>query len=134
MPRFRPRLAALAAAGAALALAVPALAATSSPSQTLVDHKINGPASAKAGAVTFKVKNTAKGLHELVVIKTTAKASKLKLKNGRASEAGSLGEVEVKGGAASKTLKLTLKPGHYVLICNVGSHYKAGMYKDFTVS
>ena len=133
MPRFRPRVAALVAAGAALALAVPAALAASSPSETLKDHKIVGPASVKSGVVTFKVENTADGLHELVVIKTPTKAAKLKTKNGRASEAGSLGEVEVKGGA-SKTLKLTLKPGHYVLLCNVGEHYKAGMYKDFTVT
>jgi uncharacterized cupredoxin-like copper-binding protein len=132
MSRFRPRAAALAAAGAALALAVPALAA-GSPSEKLEDHKIVGPSSAQAGPVTFKVKNTATGLHELVVIKTTVKAAKLKLTNGRASEAGSLGEVEVKSGA-SKTLKLTLEPGHYVLLCNVGKHYKAGMFKDFTVT
>ena len=133
MSRFRPRLAALAVvAGAGLAVVVPVFAAGNT-NATLSDYKIVSPASAKAGVVTFKVKNAAGGLHELVVIKTPTKAAKMKTKNGRASEAGSLGEVEVKGGGA-KTLKLTLKPGHYVLLCNVGQHYKAGMYKDFTVT
>ena len=133
MPRISRRLVAPVIAGAVLALAVPALAAAPVSENLTRDFKITGPAKAKAGTVTFKVKNTATSLHEMVVIKTDAKAGKLKLKNGRASEAGSLGEVEVKGGGA-KTLTLTLEPGHYVLICNVGHHYKAGMYKDFTVS
>jgi uncharacterized cupredoxin-like copper-binding protein len=92
------------------------------------------PATAKAGKVTFKVANTSTIGHELVVIRTDTKASKLPTtKNGRASEAGSLGEVELEGGA-SKNLVFTLKPGHYVLLCNVGHHYAEGMRKDFTVS
>jgi uncharacterized cupredoxin-like copper-binding protein len=138
MPRSRPRLAALAAAGAALVLAVPvvavpALAAGGSTKETLKNFKIVGPASVKAGVVTFKVANTATIGHEMVVIRTATKASKIKLRNGRASEAGSVGEVELKAGRAG-TLELTLKPGHYVLLCNVGSHYKLGMYKDLTVT
>jgi uncharacterized cupredoxin-like copper-binding protein len=70
--------------------------------------------------------------HELVVIKTNTKAAKLKLKGGRAVETGKVGEVEVAGGKA-KSLKLTLKKGHYALICNIGDHYSEGMHKDFTV-
>ena len=30
-------------------------------------------------------------------------------------------------------LSLTLKKGHYALICNIGSHYSTGMRADFTV-
>ena len=30
-------------------------------------------------------------------------------------------------------MTLDLKPGHYVLLCNVGKHYKAGMRVNFTV-
>ena len=33
----------------------------------------------------------------------------------------------------TKMLTLTLKPGHYVLICNLPAHYKAGQHVDFTV-
>ena len=33
----------------------------------------------------------------------------------------------------TKTLTLTLKPGHYVLLCNVPAHYQSGQRIDFTV-
>jgi uncharacterized cupredoxin-like copper-binding protein len=133
MYMLRPRLAALfAGAGAALVLGVPAFAAGPS-GEKLEDFRIVGASSAKAGVVSFKVGNSATIRHELVVIRTDAKAGKLRIKNGRAVEKGSLGEVELNGGGA-KTLTLTLKPGHYVLICNVGSHYLKGMRKDFTVT
>ena len=111
MPRFRPRFAALAVvAGAGLAVVVPVFAAGNT-NATLSDYKIAGPASAKAGVVTFKVKNAAGGLHELVVIKTPTKAAKMKTKNGRASEAGSLGEVEVKGGGTKALVEADAQAG-----------------------
>jgi uncharacterized cupredoxin-like copper-binding protein len=114
-----------------LAVAAPALAATTV-NESLSNFKITGGSSAKAGSVTFKVKNATKIGHELVVIKTNTKAAKLKVSGGKASEKGKVGEVEVSGGK-TKTLKLNLKKGHYALICNVGDHYMEGMHMDFTV-
>lgn len=124
---------AVAASGATLLLAgaVPALAATTA-NESLSNFKITGATSAKAGSVTFKVKNTSKIEHELVVIKTTTKAAKLKVVKGKASEKGKVGEVALKGGA-TKSLKLNLKKGHYALICNVDDHYMEGMHLDFSV-
>jgi len=72
------------------------------------------------------------GEHELVVIKTSTKASKLKVSGGKASEKGTVGEVEL-GKGKSKNLTLNLKKGHYALICNMPGHYKGGMHVDFTV-
>ena len=91
-----------------------------------------GPSSAKAGTITFRVKNVADGEHELIVLKTATKAAKLKRVGGEASEKGKVDEVEVDGGK-TKSLKLKLKRGHYALICNIGNHYMEGMHKDFTV-
>jgi uncharacterized cupredoxin-like copper-binding protein len=34
---------------------------------------------------------------------------------------------------ATKALSLTLKPGHYAIICNLPGHYAGGMYTDLTV-
>jgi uncharacterized cupredoxin-like copper-binding protein len=84
------------------------------------------------GKVTFNVTNSSGMEHELVVIKTNKKAAKLQIINGKASEKGSVGEVEL-AGHKSKKLTLNLKKGHYALICNVGGHYMAGMHADLTV-
>ena len=46
---------------------------------------------------------------------------------------GNVGEIgSVKAGTA-KTLNITLKPGHYALICNLPGHYKTGQFADFYV-
>jgi uncharacterized cupredoxin-like copper-binding protein len=134
--RFRrTRRLAVAAAGAGAiavaAVAVPALGATTV-NETVSNFKISGASSAKAGSVTFKVRNTAGIEHEFEVIRTNAKAAHLKMSYGRASSKGKVGEVEIKG-HATKALKLNLKKGHYALICNIGNHYAMGMHKDFTV-
>jgi uncharacterized cupredoxin-like copper-binding protein len=124
----------MAAAGGAaimLAVAVPALAA-STVNEKLSEFKISGGSSAKAGAVAFKVKNVGEYPHELIVIKTKTKAAKLKTKGGTAVTTGSVGKVEVASGK-TKSLKLNLKKGHYALICNIGDHFSQGMHKDFTV-
>ena len=132
MPAPRARSAAVVAAGlTTLAIAVPALAATTV-NEKLSDFKITGASSAKAGTITFKVKNVADGEHELIVIKTRRKAAKLKTVGGEASVKGKVDEVEVDGGK-TKSLKLKLKKGHYALICNIGDHYSNGMHKDFSV-
>jgi uncharacterized cupredoxin-like copper-binding protein len=123
------------AACAALALcALPAAAfAASKPKATLTDgHIAVSPRSATHGKVTFSVKNSGSGEHELVVIRTSTRASRLKVTGNEASEKGSVGEVELDKGK-SKSLTLNLKKGHYALICNVPGHYKAGMHVDFTV-
>jgi uncharacterized cupredoxin-like copper-binding protein len=126
--------AAAALAAAAVLVAVPATDAASSVSVKLSDFKV-APAktSAAHGRVTFRVRNAAGMEHELVVIKTSRKAASLPTSSGgKASEKGSVGEVEVAGGK-TKSLTLNLKKGHYALICNIGGHYKAGMHADFTV-
>jgi uncharacterized cupredoxin-like copper-binding protein len=43
-------------------------------------------------------------------------------------------ELEEMAAGASGDLKVNLAAGHYALICNVPSHYAAGMHADFTAS
>jgi uncharacterized cupredoxin-like copper-binding protein len=31
------------------------------------------------------------------------------------------------------SVTVNLTPGHYVVMCNIEAHYKAGMYADFDV-
>jgi uncharacterized cupredoxin-like copper-binding protein len=139
MSRLRRAAAAatvLAATGGAVALPIASASAASSHAVTvkLSDFKVTPSAkSAKAGKITFTVKNSAMMEHELVVIRTNKKAADLAKGGGKASESGSKGEVELKGGQTKK-LTLNLKKGHYALICNIGGHYMAGMHADFTVN
>jgi uncharacterized cupredoxin-like copper-binding protein len=124
---------------AALALAVVvgnAVAAASATTSkvTLTEFKVKPkPASAKAGKVTFAVKNAGSAVHELVVLRTNIAPGKLPVKNGRAVEKGKVGEVS--NLRPGKTGKLTraLKKGKYVLLCNVPGHYQAGQFTGFRV-
>jgi uncharacterized cupredoxin-like copper-binding protein len=134
MNALRTSCAAAATLAAAVLVAAPATDAASTVSVRLSDFKVApSKSSAAHGRVTFRVKNAAGMEHELVVIKTSRRAASLPTSSsGKASEKGSVGEVEL-GAGKSKSLTLNLKKGHYALICNVGGHYKAGMHADFTV-
>jgi uncharacterized cupredoxin-like copper-binding protein len=92
------------------------------------------PKSAGHGKIKFTVKNSGDTEPEFVVIKTSAKAAKLKVTGAHASEKGNVGEVEDIAPGKSKSLSLNLAKGHYALICNLPGHYKQGMHLDFTVS
>lgn len=82
---------------------------------------------AAAGKLTITLKNGGTMEHELVVLKTDAAAGSLPVKDGQVSEDASVGEIaEVEAGkSASHTFDL--KPGKYVIVCNVPGHYAAGM-------
>lgn len=86
-----------------------------------------------AGKVTFVARNTGKIPHEFVVLKTKTPAGKLPTKGVEAVETGKVGAIKTFGAGTTKTLTLTLKRGHYALICNLPGHYKAGQFADFTV-
>jgi uncharacterized cupredoxin-like copper-binding protein len=88
---------------------------------------------AKAGKVTFVLSNKGKLEHEFVVLKTAKPAGSLADKSGEASEAGNVGEVGSVKPGEQKKLTLTLKPGHYSLVCNLPGHYKGGQFVDFYV-
>jgi len=102
----------------------------------------------KAGKVTFVVHNysnlphksygvpDAPEGHELVVLKTNLAPNKLRVdhKNGdTAIETGRIGRPLVLEPGKEGTVTLTLKPGRYVLICNLYGHYAAGQYASFKV-
>ena len=91
------------------------------------------PAKAKAGKVTFVVKNAGQLSHEFLVLKTKTAASKLPVKGTTAVARGLVGKIKQFNGGLTKKLTLTLKAGHYILFCNLPAHYKAGQRVDFTV-
>jgi uncharacterized cupredoxin-like copper-binding protein len=49
-------------------------------------------------------------------------------------KAGDKGEVSELDPGASGSLTVALKPGKYLLICNVPGHYAAGMWAPFEVT
>jgi uncharacterized cupredoxin-like copper-binding protein len=91
------------------------------------------PLSAKAGSVTFVVRNVGHLRHEFVVVKTRTLAARLKTRAGKAVVTGQVGTILPFGPGQTRRLTLKLTPGHYVLLCNLPAHYQAGQRHDFTV-
>jgi uncharacterized cupredoxin-like copper-binding protein len=127
-------------------LALMALTACAAPAPSSVDVtldtysiKLSSP-TAKAGDVTFHVKNVAVDLvHEFVVFRTDLAPEKMPLNSeGIVDEKGEgvthideLENLATNGGM--KDLTVTLTAGHYVLICNTAGHFKGGMHAELTV-
>ena len=91
-----------------------------------------GTQGAPKGKVRFVVTNIGRVEHEFVVLKTAKPAGSL-LEGKEASESGAVGEIGGVPSGQARTLTLTLKPGHYSLICNLPGHYKTGQFADFYV-
>ena len=93
------------------------------------------PGSVQAGPTTITFKNVGTKVHEVIVLKTDTPAGKLKVgANHEVSEAASVGEDSETDAGKTKTTTIALKPGNYLLVCNIAGHYEKGMYTAFTVS
>jgi hypothetical protein len=99
--------------------------------------------SVAAGTTTFKVHNGGGFEHEMVVFKLADASLIPSQENGEANEdavaeSAHMGEVEHVLPGTTKTLKLKLEAGKYVMFCNLidgnKSHFKQGMHADFSVS
>jgi uncharacterized cupredoxin-like copper-binding protein len=93
----------------------------------------------KAGPVVFDVSNESKALvHEMIVVAVANPRAPLPYdeKDGRVNESkiAGLGEASDLQPGEKKTLRLTLKPGNYELICNQVDHYKTGMKASLVVN
>jgi uncharacterized cupredoxin-like copper-binding protein len=95
--------------------------------------------SVKAGKITFDVTNWSRSIvHEMLVVAVDSPDAPLPYdyNTGRVIEdqIKSMGETDEMQPQASRALELDLKPGSYLLICNVPYHYAAGMVLAFTVT
>ena len=86
-----------------------------------------------AGKVTFEVTNASKEtMHEMIVAPVADENAVLPYidNESRVDEEAThdLGEVSELEGGKSGTLTVDLKPGLYVLFCNIPGHYMAGMW------
>ena len=96
-------------------------------------------ASAPAGVITFKVTNTSKEMiHEMIVMALQNPDKPLPYIDNESrvdeDKAGDKGEVSELDPGKSGSLTVSLKPGKYLLICNVTGHYAAGMWTEFDVT
>jgi uncharacterized cupredoxin-like copper-binding protein len=99
----------------------------------------------KAGPVTFRASNHGKEQHELVIVKTDLPLDRLPMHDGKVDEdeAGKfIGEIEEFSPGSTQEVSFELKPGRYVLFCNIvereddgklESHYHEGMRVAFDV-
>lgn len=93
-----------------------------------------------AGRVTFSVHNAGMLEHEFLVVRTQRAASRLPLAGGLVDESAAgvdAGEIDDIAPGHTTEITLTLKPGHYALICNDAgppAHYRSGMHADFWVT
>ena len=95
--------------------------------------------SVKAGKVTFEVTNLSRSIvHEMIVVAVENPNAPLPYdyNTGQIPEkqVKMLGETEEMQPNAEKTVTIDLKPGAYLVICNVPGHYAAGMWTPLTVT
>ncbi|MGV8988228.1 MAG: sulfocyanin-like copper-binding protein [Cypionkella sp.] len=96
-------------------------------------------ATVKAGKVTFEVTNDSKDIiHEMIVSPIKAGETELpyitdenRVDEEKADHLGEVSELDPgKGGA----LTVDLKPGTYILYCNIPGHFIDGMWTELTVT
>jgi len=96
----------------------------------------------RGGKITFTVKNEGTIAHEFVVLRTDTPAADFPIatfegepnrfdEDAAGENDGETGDMEA---GTTKSLTISLKPGHYALFCNLPAHYGLGMRTDFTVS
>jgi uncharacterized cupredoxin-like copper-binding protein len=96
------------------------------------------PASIVDGPVNFRVTNEGVIIHDFRVIATDLAvealpldASGLQVDEAQVDVLGSSALLEMGG---SQIVSVGLPPGSYVLICNIATHYQAGMRVGFDVT
>lgn len=118
------------------ALALPACAA-GGPVVTLDEFTIKAP-DLEPGRTEVDVRNAGAVPHTLIVLDTRLDADDLPVKKGQVDlEADGIRVVRAIDDpiAAGDTVRaaLTLRPGRYVLICNVAGHYESKMFSTLRV-
>ncbi len=91
--------------------------------------------SVAAGKVTITFDNKGNRKHELILLKTDEAFDALKVgADNKVSEDASIGEISETDAGKQVVKTFDLKPGKYVLVCNIEKHYAQGMKMAFTVT
>lgn len=107
---------------------------------TLSEWKIMVPTSIKAGKVNFKIVNAGAMEHEMVVFKAdmdiaaypTDDTGAVKEEDPSITKTSDGSNIAA-GASEQRTIDLS-KPGRYLFVCNLPSHFKLGMATIVTVS
>ncbi len=104
---------------------------------TMKDFAIDAtPGTFDAGNVSFAIHNAGPSAHEFVIIRTDDAPDALPVENGEIPEdqIDLVDEAEDIAPGTDTSLSVSLTAGSYVLVCNLPSHYAAGMHAAFTVT
>jgi uncharacterized cupredoxin-like copper-binding protein len=125
--------------GILVAAAVPAAANASPKPATTVSVTesemivTSSATQARAGKVTFVVRNTGTVEHELVIVRSLGQG-KLPVTKWKVDETKiKVGEVPELAPGKIGRVTLALSPGNYLMICNIPGHYQLGMFRKLTV-
>ena len=93
----------------------------------------------KAGKIDFEVSNDSGNMvHEMLVVKVNSFNEALPYNPKKASviedQTNDFGEVSELEPGKSGSLTVDLKPGKYLLVCNMPGHYMSHMYTDLLVT
>jgi uncharacterized cupredoxin-like copper-binding protein len=102
------------------------------------DFHITAPSSVRAGGYTFRVHNEGPTHHEFIIVGTRTGVLPLR-PDGLTVDEESIERLEpgslVPGApGAVRNLTVLLKPGRYILFCNMEGHFMAGMHAELVVA
>lgn len=115
---------------------------------TLKDFQVHpSTTQANSGWLTFKAVNDGNNIHELVILQTDMNPAKLPRKEAKNLEGIAteylvneedarikiIDEIKEFPSGTSQEKKIHLKPGQYVLFCNIPGHYDKGMYSSLLI-
>jgi uncharacterized cupredoxin-like copper-binding protein len=111
--------------------------ATAAVSLTERDFGISAPTRLPAGEVLLRVDNRGPDAHELIVVPGSAQTLPVRTDGltvaEEAIEHNEVGALEPGAPGAQRTLRVNLRPGHYVLFCNMSGHFMGGMHTEVVV-
>ncbi len=104
----------------------------------LAEWRVNlRPVTTPRGGTLLLAGNSGRTVHDLIVLRTEQPPGALRTRGGRADtsapEVERVGAIEPFQPGGSRALTVDLESGRYVLICNVGGHYPAGMHAGLVV-
>jgi uncharacterized cupredoxin-like copper-binding protein len=101
------------------------------------DFHISAAASVAAGPVKLVVTNDGPDMHELIVVADTGSALPLNRDGLTVNEAAlkpvTAGSLEPAEPGRVRTLRLKLRPGRYIMFCNMAGHELGGMHSVLVV-